>query len=787
MKTLKQNLVTAILTVTISILSLSSGITKLSASDVIPRHLTASERLWQLATNAYADRAPNASELLADFVSKYPADINANSARLLMADIQFFNHNWPDAVSLYSSANINGLDGDQRSLYSYRKALSMIKTGFFPEARELLKYVKGAKYKNVRNFYTAYIDYIRGDFKSAYKGFEQVAPGIPGLDAEYYMAQIDYTREEYEKVLKITNRLIKNDPVEELAAEIFRINGMSAFKLGEYDKATKSLLKFQELNRGAESPEALYALGVIDYANGQYRRAAKYFQPVTEHLGQLGQSAWLYLGQCRLHENDLQGATLAFDKAANYQVDPNVAQTAMYNYVTALTQGGNIPFSKSAEMLEHYLSRFPNSPHVPAVEEYLAAAYLKDHNYRKAIARVDNAVNPGESMLIIKQRALYEQGVQEAVNGDPTQSAISFRQAANMRNVDAALANQSLLWLADAEYSDGKYSQAAADYLTFIQREKKSANRSLAIYNLAYALFQQKKYQQAADEFDKAMKVSPALGTTHRNDAMMRQADCLYYIGDYNAACDLFARAMQASSTDADYAAYRYAVTMGRSNGARDKINALERFIADYPNSKWVSEALLEKALTHEELGESGAAAESYHRHLALTPEADIDELWRAVQANDIAKSSPSNQISLIQRIISQGNPTADELEDLNLYKANALAQLGEDNEADILYRDLSQNPTGEAGAKSAVILANRLIKHHQYQQALQLMEEFTETGSPHQYWLAKGFIALADCYKALDKPELAREYLLSLKDNYPNTDDDILSIINTRLKELKK
>ena len=65
-------------------------------------------------------------------------------------------------------------------------------------------------------------------------------------------------------------------------------------------------------------------------------------------------------------------------------------------------------------------------------------------------------------------------------------------------------------------------------------------------------------------------------------------------------------------------------------------------------------------------------------------------------------------------------------------------------------------------------------------------MEEFTDTGTPHQYWLARGFIALADAYRGLGQTSLAREFLSSLEENYPGDEADIKSMISSRLKKWK-
>ena len=68
---------------------------------------------------------------------------------------------------------------------------------------------------------------------------------------------------------------------------------------------------------------------------------------------------------------------------------------------------------------------------------------------------------------------------------------------------------------------------------------------------------------------------------------------------------------------------------------------------------------------------------------------------------------------------------------------------------------------------------------------AERVLKRLVDTGTPHQYWLARGFIALSDVYARRGDKFQAREYLLSLKENYPGTENDIFEMINVRLNEL--
>lgn len=742
---------------------------------------------WKTILDAYRLEAPGTAGMLREYTDTHPAGKHLNEALLLLGDIDFYNHRWPEALAAYDRADIRGLSQPDRSLYSYRKALTYIKTGYYADARPLLADIKGKEYDNVRNFYTAYLDYIDGDFDKAYRGFERVTPGTPDLDPRPYMAQILYTRGDYDRVVDMVSEMLNQYTAPELQPELYRVYGMSLFKLGDYDEARGPLLKFTELNRGAKNAEANYALGVIDYDRGEYESAEEYFGPVTVESGALGQGAWLYLGQCRLMQDNMRGATLAFEKAAAYETDPTVAETALYNYVTALTRGGSIPFAKSAELLENYLQRWPDSSHAPEVEKYLASAYFNDHNYKKVISSVNAVRNPSKDLLAIKQKALYEQGVITATNGDMSGSINWFEQASRMTNVNSSVADQSLLWLADAQYSEGDYPSAARNYSTFLGRVKSGYNHTLALYNLAYAQFQQKKYADAAAGFAKALSARPALAANLADDALIRRADCLYYTGNYNDALKLYGDAIADGGADKDYAAYRRTILLGLTGGPREKAQALGRFIEEYPYSRWQSEALLEKALAHEELGEAREAADAYRKRLALTRDVDIEELLRVAKANDQAGDNPQNQIEVLDRITREGDLSADELLEIDLYCANALAKMSRDAEANELYGTIAANPLTLAGSQAAVILADRLNSAKSYQEAFDLMNSFTDSGTPHSYWLARGFIALADACDGMGRRELAREYLNSLSENYPGDEADIQSAIKSRLKKYGK
>ena len=110
----------------------------------------------------------------------------------------------------------------------------------------------------------------------------------------------------------------------------------------------------------------------------------------------------------------------------------------------------------------------------------------------------------------------------------------------------------------------------------------------------------------------------------------------------------------------------------------------------------------------------------------------------------------------------------------------------GDKNAAVETLSALAANPKSLYGAKSAVTLGQYYLDNGAVGDAEKILTEFTDAGSPHEYWLARGFIALADVYHTRGKDYLAVEYLKSLRDNYPGKELDIHDMIATRLGKWK-
>ena len=88
-------------------------------------------------------------------------------------------------------------------------------------------------------------------------------------------------------------------------------------------------------------------------------------------------------------------------------------------------------------------------------------------------------------------------------------------------------------------------------------------------------------------------------------------------------------------------------------------------------------------------------------------------------------------------------------------------------------------------GAEAKYLLAQLYYDANDDKNAEAVLEDFAKNGTPHQYWLARGFILWADIYIRKGDTGQARVYLNSLQKNYQG-DDNIQEMIESRLANLK-
>jgi TolA-binding protein len=103
-------------------------------------------------------------------------------------------------------------------------------------------------------------------------------------------------------------------------------------------------------------------------------------------------------------------------------------------------------------------------------------------------------------------------------------------------------------------------------------------------------------------------------------------------------------------------------------------------------------------------------------------------------------------------------------------------------------FRKVAVEVSSAEGAESKYRVAEILYIRKEYTESENTVFEFIDLNTPHEYWMAKSFILLADLYLVKEDEFQAVQTLQSIIDYYEETDDGILDLaIRKRAEILKK
>ena len=911
---------------------------------------------------------------LVRFIDQYPASPLAIDAQMRVGNFYFYRGQWESALLSYSMVRNRSLDLNSDEDLEYRRAYCNLRLGNYREAeRQYHELDRSARYGGASEFYKAYLDYAQGDYSEAENKFSRIPQGTElGFQAQYYLTQIEYNNKRYNDVINKGKALLDQHMNDYFDAELNRLVGESYYHLGNDAEARNYLRRYLNNPEGEPYRTAAYTMGVLDYRDGNYDAVVSDMLHVTDGSDALAQSAYLYLGQAKRRLGDLNAANMAFQQAATMDCDRSVKETAYYNYAVGVSKGARTPFDKSVDLFEDFLNEYPNSRYKDNVEGYLVDAYMSTTDYQRALTSINHIKNPGAKVLKAKQIVLYNLGVQAMANNRNKEADNYFKQSIAVGNYDKTALNESRLWLAEAQYREGNYKEAAKQQQEYVKSINKSdENYGLAQYNLGYSLLNQNRYTEAKAAFQNAI-ASKQLSSDLAASAYQGIGQAQYYLKDFSGAQSSYDQALKLDkNTSGDYSMYQKGIMMGLNHQYAEEIDQMDALVAAYPKSDLAPQALLEKgnaqarlgrngdalvtyatllknypksvearkgllqtALVNKGMGKEDDAIEAYKKVIRQYPSSDeaqaaaedmkliyadrgqlgdfskflssvpnapkidvgeverltfeaaekaaidtkpsIDKMQRylkdypsgayaakakyyiaryhygkgeyndamraidealqgggdasyaqdalAMRSDILAKqgkydeainsykelaqraSSDDNRTlaqlgamrvakqvgnwsevkNLSSLLLDRGGLTVNEEKEVTLDRALSLAQMGNTKDAEAAFRSLAKDPASEYGAQASYELSRMQYEMGNYSGAEQTINALIEAGTPHSYWLGKSFLTLADVYYKQGNVSKAREYLQSLKNNYPGKEKDIFSGIDSRMNKWK-
>ncbi len=452
------------------------------------------------------------------------------------------------------------------------------------------------------------------------------------------------------------------------------------------------------------------------------------------------------------------------------------------------------------------------------------AYYLKGESeyrqgqYANAITDLRTFINGNSSTNANYNQALYTLGYAYFKQKQYGQAKTYFNSFVGRQGIQSKVKADALNRLADCQFVDRQYDEAYATYQRAIDTDKSLGD---------YSLYQQAFINGLKGNYDKKVEQLNQIGGEYAEsefgaDALYEQGRAYLQTGAKQKAVETFASLINKfpHSQQARKAGNEMAMVYQEAGQTDVAIQSYLRVIDSYPNTHEAQVALdnlkaiytqqgrvndyvalaqkAGKSLSGDELDEmvanaanrsmnEGKYAEAYKYYSQLaqqTSSAGVQQNAYEGRLRSAFNAKDYEEVVSVANQMIMASKTSPELKaEAQLFRAESYLALGHAAEGVKDLQQLTDDHQTMYGAQATVRLAQYGYDTNQYVAAEQILQKFIDSGTTHQYWLARAFILLSDVYMKTDRQVEAKEYLLSLKSNYSGN-EEINNMIKERLEK---
>ncbi len=388
-----------------------------------------------------------------------------------------------------------------------------------------------------------------GQHESAATAFEQLITAEPKNPLrsswETRLAAARYLSGQFEKVLELTGKAIKEKQDPMARAESFFLQGASLLKLEKFDQAIDSLQKSNQADaKWGQADEVLVVLAEAQNANGKKEEAKNTLQKILKDYpnSRFKPQVEFRLGQLSASLNDFDRALVSYDSVLSTSKDKSLLDYAAYGKAFILIQREQ--FAPALQLLEPIaldtredgvgfearvakaicLRQLGKPKDAIVVLNQLMKAKLPPDQKPKALyelglacsasEQLDSAIEAFQTLIdsypkfTLLDKAYYELAWALKSQGNLEKANEVFQSMA-AKYPDSPLAAEAYFHVGQAEYDNSKFDRAIKAYTVAATRSVDANLQEKSLYKLGWAFFQQKQYDQAIEQFRKQTRDFP--------------------------------------------------------------------------------------------------------------------------------------------------------------------------------------------------------------------------------------------------------------------------------------
>lgn len=411
-----------------------------------------------------------------------------------------------------------------------------------------------------------------------------------------------------------------------------------------------------------------------------------------------------------------------------------------------------------------------------------ARGLMHDQNAKERVL-TELINNYSTSPLIPK--ALFERGRAYVNLSDTKRGEGDFKTIVS-EHTNSVFVPRAMVQLGMLYFNKGENQKAIAQYKEVIQKYQSTPEGRSALTGLRTTFVEMndvESYFAYVTSLDGYADVS----SSERDSLLYISGENLYISGDCDRASDVFRNYLNEFAQGSfRLNASFYLADCLSSRGNTEEALKYYLEVTEIPNNPFLEQ-------TYEALAKLYYVKEDYKQsyeyfgqleEVAALPEnileARVGQLRASYQMGDAIKAISSSAKVLDSDILSE-----DLAREATFISAKSNYALNNMDKALSAFRKLAYEVTTGEGAESKYRVAEILFSRGEIEASENLVYEFIDQNTPHQYWMARMFILLADISIKQNDEFQARATLQSLADYYQIEDDGIMDEVRSRLSEL--
>lgn len=678
-------------------------------------------------------------------------DLLARKALYYKAVNEKLGSRYRDALETFRNFGDRYTDGLWTEKAYYEWAVTAYEVGIYPEAVEVLLPLarRSSELENPGDVLTllgeAY--YANGEYSRATQAFEEAEklvniPESKKVQASFQKAWVLYRNQAYETAQPIFEKVYRENPNSNLAAEALFWSADSYYKQKKFGPAST---RFQNFVSSYPQHElmgpALYSLGWSHFKMAQFDKATEPLITFLEEYEPPEIALFPYETDTQLRIGDAFYALGEYEKAITY-----------YKMAIGAEPGGDY------------------------------AMYQVANSYYRA-DRTFEAVTTFRRLLRIypfsrvREQAQYNIAYIYFLTGNYTQAINEF-QSVIKKYPNTNWAARAQYNIGDAYYNAGEYQKAVENYKIVLDEYPRSSYILDAVNGIEYAQLASGGQDSSSVILQEFLKNNPQAATADM--LRFRQAVGKLQSGDYQGAIEALKQYLRVTNNEdmIPEAYFNLADAYQQSGNLEQAIYNYEIIIENYPGSDQAATSL---AI----LGGIYLRQNKYDQSLSMFEQLlQKGESYRKDALIGIAEAYlKQNNLDEAHEYFSRANEVEkSDAARLGLAKIEFFNQNYQ--QAEQMFNAIAENNVAAVGAEAQYYEGYALQRQNLYQKALESYSKVNVLFGAFTQWVSKSMFRSAECYIQIGQNGQAVQTLTEITENYPNTEEakkaeELLSEIN--------